>query len=1125
MEEKIARVMAGNFNFPPIGTKKESKPLPIVASAPTIQNAKTPKYNDMPPKGPDDAKLSLSSAGGGNSTSATSGAISPIPHDESPKDFTLDRLQPRSSSPSPSPSPPPSSSSEVEPEKVVPMPAKVVPRIVRPPAKQEYTPEPLQSEGENDDDDDYQSENNDDSDRKSDTEKDSNGNSDNDNDESFDIIRDVQRNDPVEAKVSAPKALQETKAPPARVTKPVTTTTNVSPRSSSTTTPTAASSSGNQQQPTTGHAQSKQRAVSTGRTRGETSPANDPNCVSPIAGGLATETTSLSFRNKPKDRPTSADKTKTTDRRSSGGGAAPSVVTTPSSSSSGLFSGQPSTFTPQHRRIPPPNQSFAPGSSSSTHHEFGEGKALTQAQLLQIVEPWSLVRRKQASAVPMSGSGGKRPPGAGLQERAIRVAVRVRPFNNGEIGANARRIISCNDDKLVIVNPNAFDADPDAIVAAAAAANCKEWAQTFKFDHCLWSYDPGDPEDEYVDQEGVHRAIGSEIVETILNGVSASCFAYGHTGTGKTHSFFGSLEPMPIRSASGYDPHHDDDFPVGDEEEDLARRGLRYTISENSGLIPRLVRDVIVGLKRRDDSCIDTKLTLSFMEIYNEKIKDLLRSDGDGDGAFHFGGEAMRVREHPLLGPYVEGLTKSEINSPAEALRLLHLGHANRTTAATERNSQSSRSHAVVVLELSPSRLDLSPAALNITRPILPMNSSKGTGGGAGSSGRNSNTSITAGNGGGAGGVAARDPFEDGTNQLFVRLQMIDLAGSEKDPASPRARPDDDDIDGGGPGAGGRPSGAYRKGKLDLSHSSVPHPRSDANGVEKTEMKMIRRSLSTLGYIIKALGKGSPFKTLPYRDSVLTWLLRDALNGRNSTTMLATLSPAHNCHEESLSTLKYAERLCMLSPRAASVGDPTFGHGPNSSFLSTSGMVGLNASGDFGQAGLGSGPFALPDDFGGGHKGNGKGEGWQTGSKAARQLLRNMVSDPQQRLAKLNSAILSGRDESAPARPQAAAQSMQVKTWRAHAHAHAHAPLQRAGATPSLFIFCHEMVSFQMFESSFLFFKFYFRLDRLLWVTLLIRQKGSVRPTGPFKAQSWSCRSSWRRRGPTGTAYWWSCRV
>ena len=59
----------------------------------------------------------------------------------------------------------------------------------------------------------------------------------------------------------------------------------------------------------------------------------------------------------------------------------------------------------------------------------------------------------------------------------LSVAVRVRPFTSLETDARARRIVSYKDNKIIIVNPQAFDADPDAIANAAASVQCKEWAQ------------------------------------------------------------------------------------------------------------------------------------------------------------------------------------------------------------------------------------------------------------------------------------------------------------------------------------------------------------------------------------------------------------------------------------------------------------------------------------------------------------------------------------------------------------------------------------------------------------------------------------------------------------------------
>jgi hypothetical protein len=123
----------------------------------------------------------------------------------------------------------------------------------------------------------------------------------------------------------------------------------------------------------------------------------------------------------------------------------------------------------------------------------------------------------------------------------------------------------------------------------------------------------------------------------------------------------------------------------------------------------------------------------------------------------------------------------------------------------------------------------------------------------------------------------------------LVRVQMVDLAGSEKDPSSK--------------------DGDNTYGVCNNISRFEVYGTSDK---DRKELKSIRKSLTTLGYIIKSLAKGASAKTMPYRDTVLTYLLKDALNGRNHTTMLATISPATQCYDESLSTLRYAEHLCLL---------------------------------------------------------------------------------------------------------------------------------------------------------------------------------------------------------------------
>lgn len=99
-------------------------------------------------------------------------------------------------------------------------------------------------------------------------------------------------------------------------------------------------------------------------------------------------------------------------------------------------------------------------------------------------------KRASSGAASVNGAARSEKPAlltpTPLPSRVVKVAVRVRPFSQAELQGEARRIISHCGDKLVIVNPTAFDADPDTIALAAATVQCKEWAQAFRFNHVLW---------------------------------------------------------------------------------------------------------------------------------------------------------------------------------------------------------------------------------------------------------------------------------------------------------------------------------------------------------------------------------------------------------------------------------------------------------------------------------------------------------------------------------------------------------------------------------------------------------------------------------------------------------------
>ena len=491
-------------------------------------------------------------------------------------------------------------------------------------------------------------------------------------------------------------------------------------------------------------------------------------------------------------------------------------------------------------------------------------------------------------------------PSTFQSDRLVKVAVRVRPFLQEETENGDRRTLSKVGDNLVIVNPSAFEADPDAIAAAALALDNKNWAHVFEFDYCLWSYSPENKIDRYYDQEEVHVQVGHEIVDSVLQGVSASCFAYGHTSTGKTYSLFGNVQTPKEAKNDKYN----------------YLKLLTDVITPELGLIPRVFSDIVTLVQDRDGG--DTKLYFSFVEIYNEKIRDLLAdsSAGIADNSRdnhsvsamstpssyykpqistpqqqHQGqnqGESLKVREHPIFGPYIENLQKVEVFTSEEVLRLIARGLSNRSTAKTHWNAHSSRSHTIVTLELSPSKLDQSIHILSPPTKVLIPQVHKHI--------NIPNTPYS-------------NPYHSiqkksvsselhHDHSSLVRVQMVDLAGSEKDPSGK----DDDNNS---------------HVSMHNSHSGIGMNRSDSASYggsekEKIELKHIRKSLTTLGFIIKSLARGASPKTMPYRDTVLTYLMKDALNGTNHTTLLATISPSSNCYEETLCTLRYAEHLCLL---------------------------------------------------------------------------------------------------------------------------------------------------------------------------------------------------------------------
>ena len=137
------------------------------------------------------------------------------------------------------------------------------------------------------------------------------------------------------------------------------------------------------------------------------------------------------------------------------------------------------------------------------------------------------------------------------------------------------------------------------------------------------------------------------LCEGVLNGYNSTVFAYGQTGAGKTYTMLGN--------------------------------------EQNPGIMFNTMKEVFKQMKHHSRDR-DYTIRVSFLEIYNENIKDLIMLSND----------ALDLREDPLKGVCVAGLSEIEVHTPDEIFELLIYGNRNRTQASTGANETSSRSHAVL---------------------------------------------------------------------------------------------------------------------------------------------------------------------------------------------------------------------------------------------------------------------------------------------------------------------------------------------------------------------------------------------------------------------------------------------
>ncbi|XP_064636553.1 kinesin-like protein KIF3A isoform X2 [Lineus longissimus] len=342
----------------------------------------------------------------------------------------------------------------------------------------------------------------------------------------------------------------------------------------------------------------------------------------------------------------------------------------------------------------------------------------------------------------------------------VKVVVRCRPLNEKEKETGCKLAVKTDSVRgsISATNPNATHGEPP-----------KEFTFDVVFGHDCKQVD-------------VYNEIARPIVDFVLEGFNGTIFAYGQTGTGKTFTMEG------IRS-----------------------------VPELRGIIPNSFAHVFGHIAKAEDD-VRFLVRVSYLEIYNEEVRDLLGKDQT---------HRLEVKERPDVGVYVKDLSAFVVNNADDMDRIMTLGNKNRVVGSTNMNATSSRSHAIFTVT-----------------------------------------------------IECGEKGPDGKHHVRVgKLHLVDLAGSER------------------------------------------QAKTGATGMRLKEATKINLSLSTLGNVISALVDGKSTH-IPYRNSKLTRLLQDSLGGNSKTLMIANVGPADYNFDESISTLRYANRAKNIKNKAKINEDP-----------------------------------------------------------------------------------------------------------------------------------------------------------------------------------------------------------
>lgn len=451
-------------------------------------------------------------------------------------------------------------------------------------------------------------------------------------------------------------------------------------------------------------------------------------------------------------------------------------------------------------------------------------------------------------------------------EAHVNVAVRCRPISKKEVAdAFDESMIEIESStKIVVHNPSETPSD----LLGTRSGERQNFSRVYEFDAV---FGPSASQKLVYDTSGARR-----IVSSVLEGFNGTIFAYGQTGTGKTYTMQGRSKnrTAATTAANSSGENKETDNAKSDDDDDDAE----------AGIMSRAFKQIFDHIEA--NKSVQFVVRASYLEIYKEQIYDLLRNERS---------KKLELREQPISGTvYVEDLTSLACESIADVERVTAIGNKNRSVAATDMNEHSSRSHAILVLEIEQQHsVDGNDADINNTANIavdaMPMQKQR----------KQTNNKSQSNNVSTSTSTPTSNSTQTTTTLRVGKLNFVDLAGSER------------------------------------------QSKTNSSGERQKESIKINLSLSVLGSVINSLmklhsspadasnsldskptlpgksagdtnknkgGSSSQRFIAPYRDSKLTRLLQDSLGGNSKTLMIANIGPASYNYDETIVTLNYASR-------------------------------------------------------------------------------------------------------------------------------------------------------------------------------------------------------------------------